>query len=89
MDECLGQRRQVVNQSLVAIGKCLVVAAVTLLEKRVEGLAVFDGDNTLRDEMQTKHRLHACMSRGGNVMLQQKGLHGIETGIIQAVTAAL
>lgn len=71
MDECLGQRRQVVNQSLVAIGKCLIVAAVTLLKKRVKGLAMFNRDDTLRNEMQTKHRLHACMGRGSNVMLQQ------------------
>lgn len=89
MDEGLGQRCQIVNKCLVAIGKSLVVATVTLLEKRIEGLAVVNRDYALRNEMQSKHRLYASMGRGGNMMFQQQSLRGIETGIIQTVDSGI
>jgi hypothetical protein len=42
---------------------------VALLEKSIEGLAMFNVNNTFRDEMQSEHRLHARMGRGCNVRL--------------------
>ena len=80
-DKGFSHRGEFVHHVLVAIGESLVIAAMTLLEEGVECLAMLNSNDSLGNEMQAQHGFHASVCRGGNMMLQEQGLYGIEAGV--------